>query len=79
MHVTAKVSGGSVAVRWKGTANAMPGSSGGHGQLHQGLILVVQEQSVGSLPQFVPVASHTEKAKIRGLKPDSFYKLKVNS
>ena len=79
MHITAEVLGETVAVRWNGTANTTPESSGDHGQEHQGLILVVQEQSVGSLPQFIPVASHTERAKIRGLKPDSFYKLKVNS
>ena len=48
-------------------------------QKHQGIFLVIQEQSEGSLQQFVQVASHTEKAKIIGLKPDSFYKLKVNS
>lgn len=77
MRVKARVKGEQVAVKWKGTAHSVPESGGG--QKHQGIFLVIQEQSEGSLQQFVQVASHTEKAKIIGLKPDSFYKLKVNS
>ena len=79
MHIKAQVTGDKVVVKWKGTATASRVPESGNVKKHHGLVLVIQEQKSSSLPQFVKMASHTEKAKIRGLKPDSFYTLKVNS
>ena len=79
MRIKALVSGDKVVVKWKGTAAASSVPESGNVKKHHGLVLVIQEQKSSSLPQFVKVASHPERAIIRGLKPDSFYTLKVNS
>lgn len=68
-----------VIVKWKAPAAPTSVPESDNVKKHHSAVLVIQEQNSSSSPQFVKVASHTGRARIRGLKPDSFYTLKVNS
>lgn len=73
------MTGKEVVIHYKqGTAPSVP-EAANDGEKYPELVLEAQEKVSGSLPQFVQLASHTDRAKIRGLKPDSVYNLKVNS